>query len=339
MGIRILTSGVAVALMLAGVARADDAPATTDAAKVAALRSRVVEWLEARKKLDLEKCTKCDGLRYRYDPRTRAYTPCPGCEAHGRQIPKERFLKVYAELRSPAWRALETSAKDLEAAYAATRYQRDQGFLRRFRVDRVVLVGPQQGVAFVAIDSEKAPRETRWIATSASAAMPADWFLYTPVVDGPWPENASAILASAQATALPDDQMDALRSKLIVGRRSPFALEEARTEGATLVLSLFNGSAKNAEDLDGAIIAALMGFTSDSLDAQPGVDGVRLSFVTRYRDKFGRVSKAAYRTCEISREDFGKIQIENLTPARDLPGLFHATNAAPPEESIPWWQG
>jgi hypothetical protein len=342
---------VALALvLLAGAARAEPpagappapakaAPDPAAAARTNALRYRASEWLDARKRLVAVTCGTCKGFGVVIDSRTGLQATCPTCGGARTILAKDPFRRVTYDMRSPAWRRRDGAQDEANRAYLAARgSSRGPGYLRSSRIERVELIGDRYGIVWVFEGTDSVSRPSRWVAVKEDPSKSEGWFLYSPETDGAWPDADAANPGGPTAPEpLPADQVDALRTKLIVARKSPFALESATRVGNVLVVSLFDTSAKSTQEIDDAILDAFPWMTSESLDAQPDVPQVRLAFLARYRDSFGAVTKRTYCMLEIDRETYGKIHFENLKPEEAI-GHFHPTKLEAPDGTIPWWK-
>ena len=179
------------------------------------LRKRASRWHHHRKRFP-SRCHHCDGrgkilshnprrtesVAYQDEEgnvtiqkgrtRIKGWQTCPTCKGHKQYISEKSFMKVYYEMRSPAFRLRKDSMSEVAALLAKAR----QGDpwptkIRYAGFKKSELVDPEHAIAWYRFDRDRTWRPTRWIRRADGDTRPT-WFLYDETVDGAWPGEAPA---------------------------------------------------------------------------------------------------------------------------------------------------
>lgn len=316
---------------------ADGPPPAAAQVRLTMLRARLAEWCEARRNLVDVKCPKCGGFGVLNAGRN-GFLTCPRCDGRKAVLEPKAFRKVHYDMKTEAWRRRPDAHKEADAAYrAADGAGRPRLFLKAFRVDRVELVGDRFGLGWIFEGTDDVSRESRWVWDVDPATKRETWFVHEPETDGTFAAPTVPTTAAVPTRApLAPDRLDALRKRLAVAGVK-HDLEDAALEGDVLHLRLFAKAPASEAALDACVGSDTVPAARIALDAEEGIAAVELTFLARWRDKFGAVQRAPYVTAGIRRADFEKIVFANLT-AGEVLALFNPRRLPDPDEGVRWWK-
>lgn len=298
-------------------------PAVDLAARTRALEERAKAWWSDRRKL-VGSCPQCIGsgkVRWR-----RQWMDCPKCDGRKRYVPPDVYRRLFYEVRSPAFRLMDGIRDKVEAAYKEANGSAWPMDVNRFRIERVVLVDPTRGEAWVAENDDTTARPQRWI--WAEEKGKGSWWLWDEGADGAWPSAASAAPA-AEAAGAPLSLMESADLEAAFKGLSTLGhtLAGAARTGSTLLLTLDTKPVGGGIDLNARATPDLRSIGKALWSGPSPWSEIRWTFRARYRDRFGGVEPRAYLTARILRADFERIRWENLTPEEQL-ALFAPENPA-----------
>lgn len=283
------------------------------------LEARVKEWDRALRGM-IYSCPRCRGTGYGGG--------CPYCRGTGKVASKTLHKKVVWDLMSPAFR--KRPGKDMLLA-AAYRQMIETG-KRPHVVGQIVgveLWDESHGVARVrpplregevpGADPESRVVPLYWIYASEGTAR--RWYLFDAEADGPWPKQRmppeeGPTPAPSGPDAFPD--REALAKALgEAGLRHRQV--DLRREDLTLVIDLARPKARQPGEqglelciLDAAAAARVV---RGAGTPKTPWERLRMRFLARYRDPYGRIDVRPHTTIQITRSELQKVVFDNLAPA------------------------
>lgn len=314
-----------------GLARAEEpatsAPGIEDAQRLERLTARAREWWAAREKA-LRPCTRCGG-----DGRlqtARGVETCGWCRGTGKGYVKAQWMKLYLDMRSPAWRAQPTAVPHADEDYARLDDNGGPAVIDVWKVHEVALVGQRHGTVTAALGKRgTVTQPQRWIWAIEPSTKQADWFTYEQATDGPWPK--SRVDTDLLGDPLPEEMRGLVAASVsgISSRKHDFI--EARQAGQSLYLRANLRPTPDTKDLDGLALHDLRHLTR-AIWVNPKATwaDVRWTLCAQYRNKFGEIEWQPYMHAWITRETYNRIRWENLDDGEAL-ALFRPEHPKHPD--------
>lgn len=314
----------AVGLALAGPVHADDPPTPglepkAEAALRKDLESRARQYANARAALRAV-CGQCGGKGAYPEIRGRVQriVQCGVCDRKGWVIHRQNFRTVHYEMKSPAFRLLPTAQDKVEAAYKAARASAEPP--KNFRSSKVadlVLADATHGVTRITFDGQL-EESVRWVLAEKK------WWVWDAAADGAWPDpppaadKGPAAFAAGSPLLPAEDALVFNAVSGITGRRHDLATATQRDNALILVFDVRPPVGAGVRLSDLAVEDFRLLAKAIWVNPQATWGEIRWTMRAKYRDKFGAVEMQPYLRARITREDFGRIQWENLAPTEAL---------------------
>ncbi len=339
------------------------------------LKSRVKAWCEIRQDA-VYRCPTCGGsgkLRRRQGW-SLVIVDCPSC-VRGAKVNAEKARIAYYDWATPAWRADKQNVDQTQTWLDSLRAEPAKGLLKKYSIESVELVGLTHGIARVKETHETeqiAPVESRWVLADDPKAKAPVWFVWHES-DGDWGVDpvspsggASAGMSepgamsdptppstsptpgpvgpkdpptpAARPVALPPEEVTSLSQVLAVAGLKP-EVESVAVDAGTLVVRLKVTGVASQEQLDEEIARSIIPATRAAFRARESERGLRLVFLSRYRDKLGAIEFHPCESVSMDRDLFGKIKFDNLSRDEALDLFTREQHSYRLEGMIPWWKG
>ena len=116
---------------------------------------------------------------------------CPTCKGQKKYVSEKSYMKIYYEMRSPAFRLRKGSRDEVAALLEKARTTELPRRIRYASYKKGELVDPDHAIAWYRFDGDPTWRPTRWI-WRADGGRKSTWYAYHSEVDGPWPGESEA---------------------------------------------------------------------------------------------------------------------------------------------------
>lgn len=282
-----------------------------------------LRFMTARKRFP-SRCPRCEGsgkwLTKR--GRKRVYVQCKQCAGNGAWVSDKHYKIVHFDMRTPAFQRLPGIQDLLDREYKAARAGKPwPRRMARIRIKRVELIDATHAIAWVGIDADKVPTETRWIWIVRQGKKKGEWFAYDVRSDGRWPGNDARqqieTLSSGDWDALTPDEHRSVR-EAVVSAGLTFRSIEYRKRGAALLVRLVPRKAYN-----GARALAYVGGDAVKLSHAvfrrvKGWQDVESEWLTDWEDPWGRVTTKPAWSALLTRSQFDATAWNDLQPQAQI---------------------
>ena len=278
-----------------------------------------LRYMTARKRYP-SRCPRCQGSgKWRTRRGQRFFlTECKQCAGNGAWVSDKHYRIVHYDMRTPAFRKLPGIKDLLDNEYRAARAGKPwPRRIARIRIKDVELIDATHAVAWVGIDADKVPTETRWIWIVPEGKKKGDWFAYDARSDGRWPgEDARGqyeTMPTGGWDALAPDEHRAVR-QAVAEARLVFRSIEYRKRGGCLLVRLVPRDAYR-----GARALAYVG--GDAVKLTRSIFGritdwreVETEWLTEWTDPWDRVATKPAWWAALSRAQYTSTRWQELEP-------------------------